>query len=76
MSRKRLKPEQIITELREAEVLLSKGLKVGAESMLVERKVLVERWRQEYNRFCPHSSQGYRLPAQEALDPPPMAQAV
>lgn len=30
---------------------------------LLEAKVLVERWRQEYNRFRPHSSLGYRPPA-------------
>ena len=33
---------------------------------LMEAKVLVEGWRQEYNRFRPHSSLGYRAPAQEA----------
>jgi len=30
---------------------------------LVEAKVLIERWRQEYNRFRPHSSLGYKPPA-------------
>ena len=34
---------------------------------LLEAKVLVERWRQEYNRFRPHSSLGYRPPAPEAV---------
>ena len=33
---------------------------------LVEAKVLIERWRQEYNRFRPHSSLGYKPPAPEA----------
>ena len=33
---------------------------------LTEAKVLIERWRQEYNRFHPHSSLGYRPPAPEA----------
>ena len=33
---------------------------------LTEAKVLVERWREEYNRFRPHSSLGYRPPAPEA----------
>jgi putative transposase len=33
---------------------------------LMEAKVLVEDWRQEYNRFRPHSSLGYKPPAPEA----------
>lgn len=39
---------------------------------LIEAKVLIERWRQEYNRFRPHSSLGYKPPAPVAktdLDP-------
>jgi len=39
---------------------------------LTEAKVLVEMWRQEYNRFRPHSSLEYRPPAPETksdLDP-------
>jgi putative transposase len=39
---------------------------------LTEAKVLVEMWRQEYNRFRPHSSLDYRPPAPETkrdLDP-------
>ena len=34
---------------------------------LGEAKVLIERWRQEYNTFRPHSALGYRPPAPEAL---------
>ena len=39
---------------------------------LTEAKVLVERWRQEYNTRRPHSSLGYRPPAPEtvAIAPP------
>ena len=33
---------------------------------LLEAKVLIERWRVEYNTFRPHSSLGYRPPAPEA----------
>jgi transposase-like protein len=49
MARKVFKPEQIINKLREAEVLLSKGLTVGE----VARKLNVTeqtyyRWRKEY----------------------------
>lgn len=34
---------------------------------MTEVQVLTERWRQEYNRFRPHSALGYRPPAPEAL---------
>ena len=34
---------------------------------LREAKVLIERWRQHYNRVRPHSSLGYRPPAPEAI---------
>jgi transposase InsO family protein len=36
---------------------------------LWEVKVLVERWRQTYNRIRPHSALGYRPPAPEAIVP-------
>ena len=29
--------------------------------------VLIERWREHYNRVCPHSALGYRPPAPEAI---------
>jgi len=34
---------------------------------LKEAKVIIERWRQEYNTVRPHSSLGYRPPAPEAI---------
>jgi len=34
---------------------------------LLEAKVLVELWRQEYNHIRPHSSLGYRSPAPEVV---------
>jgi len=34
---------------------------------LLEAKVLIERWRQEYNWIRPHSSLGYRPPAPEGV---------
>jgi len=37
---------------------------------LHEAKVLVERWRREYNQVRPHSSLDYRPPAPETVDPP------
>jgi len=36
---------------------------------LFEAKVLIERWRREYNQVRPHSSLGYRPPAPEAIYP-------
>jgi len=36
---------------------------------LKEAKVLIERWRHEYNTIRPHSSLGYRPPAPEAIFP-------
>ncbi len=35
-----------------------------------EAKVLVERWRNEYNHIRPHSALGYRPPAPETILPP------
>jgi transposase InsO family protein len=43
---------------------------------LWEAKVLVERWRQEYNQVRPHSSLGYRPPAPEAVEPLPLAMVI
>jgi transposase InsO family protein len=34
---------------------------------LVEAKVLINQWKEEYNRVRPHSSLGYRPPAPEAI---------
>ena len=36
---------------------------------LTEAKVLIERWRREYNTIRPHSSLGYRVPAPEGTLP-------
>ena len=36
---------------------------------LLEAKVLIERWRVQYNTIRPHSSLGYRPPAPESLQP-------
>ena len=39
---------------------------------LAEAKILIERWRRQYNEFRPHSSRGYRPPAPETtLSRPP-----
>ena len=36
---------------------------------LTEAKVLIERWRREYNQVRPHSALGYRPPAPETVMP-------
>jgi len=43
---------------------------------LQEAKILVERWRREYNQVRPHSSLGYRAPTPEAVNPPFLRLAV
>jgi len=59
-ARKRYTPEQIISKLREAEVLLSKGQSTGVAC----RKIGVTeqtyyRWRKEYWRIpCPRRTRG------------------
>jgi putative transposase len=42
---------------------------------LLEAKVLIERWRREYNTRRPHSSLGYQPPAPEAIQPASFASA-
>jgi putative transposase len=49
MPRKRFTPEQIITKLREAEILLSKGRKVGEVCRQLDvSENTYYRWRKEY----------------------------
>ncbi len=42
----------------------------------LEAKVLVERWREHYNRVRPHSSLGYRPPAPTTIGVPAFAGAL
>lgn len=42
---------------------------------LLEAKVLIERWRRDYNTRRPHSSLGYRPPAPETIEPRSLASA-
>jgi hypothetical protein len=44
-------------------------LNVEIFDTLLEAKVLIERWRREYNTFRPHSSLGYCPPAPAAILP-------
>ena len=36
---------------------------------LTEARILIERWRRQYNTVRPHSALGYRPPAQDAIMP-------
>ena len=40
---------------------------------LTEAKILIERWRRQYNTVRPHSALGYRPPAPEAVSPAPLS---
>ncbi len=44
-------------------------LNVEIFDTLLEAKVLIERWKREYNHVRPHSSLGYRPPAPETVIP-------
>ena len=61
MPGKRFKAEEIVNKLRQADVELARG------STVAEARVLIERWREHYNRVRPHSALGYRPPAPEAI---------
>ena len=66
MSRKRFQPEEIITKLREAEVLLAKGDTVG---QVVRRLGVTEqtyyRWRKEYGGLTVDQAKRYKAMEQE-----------
>ena len=47
--------------------LRDEGLNGEVFYNMKEAKVIIERWRQEYNTVRPHSSLGYRPPAPEAI---------
>ena len=42
---------------------------------LLEAKVIIERWRRDYNTIRPHSSLGFKPPAPEAYQPLQLANA-
>ena len=44
----------------------------GTVSVEKAAKGLIKNWRWEYNHFRPHSALGYRPPAPEAIEPPPL----
>ena len=77
MGRKRLAAEQIVTKLREIEVLQGQG-KLRDECLngeifysLREAQVVIEQWRNHYNTKRPRSALGYRPPAPVTIAPKP-----
>ena len=40
---------------------------------LTGAKILIERWRREYNTVRPHSALGYRPPAPKVISPAPLS---
>jgi len=76
MPQKQYRPEEIIEKLREAEVLLNKGINVEEVCRKIEvTKMTSYRWRREYNNVRPHSALLYRPPAPEAFEPLPVGPA-
>ena len=61
--------ETLLTEDREPYSHLDELLNMEIFDTLGEAKVLVERWRRDYNQIRPHSALAYRPPAPEAKLP-------
>jgi hypothetical protein len=61
MAKKRYTPETIIRKLREAEVLQGQGQTIA--------QVIIEHWRNHYDKKRPHSALGYRPPVPEVVLP-------
>ena len=69
MATKRHKPEEIVTKLRQVEVLVGQGsARVDAIREVRITEQTYYRWRKQYNEVRPHSSLGYRPPAPEAWE--------
>ena len=58
-------------QIEVSEQLRDELLNLERFDTLQETKVLVERWRYEYNHIRPHSALGYRPPAPETIEPMP-----
>ena len=68
MGFKRHKPGEIVSKLRQVEVLVGQG-RARADAIreiftsLREARILIEAWHRHYNTARPHSALGYRPPA-------------
>ena len=68
MAKKRFSPEQVVGKLRSYcesfnGTLRDELLNGEIFYSLNEARIVIERWRREYNEIRPHSSLGYRPPA-------------
>ena len=63
---RRLRSTEVLETL--AELFVTYGLPAHIRT-LTEAKILIERWRREYNTVRPHSALGYRPPAPAAISP-------
>ena len=63
---RRLRSTEVLKTL--AELFVTYGLPAHIRT-LTEAKILIERWRREYNTVRPHSALGYRPPAPAAISP-------
>ena len=71
MSRKRHTPEEIVSKLRQVDVLVAQGTPVAdaIRSIGVTEVIVIESWRRHYNTVRPHASLGYQQPAPEVFVP-------
>ena len=82
MANRRPKPEEIVTKLRQVEVVVGQGMKridaireigVVEQTFYRWRKQYggmgTAQWRKHYNTKRPHSALGYRPPAPETIVP-------
>src|SRR5215217_5613349 len=71
MRQKRHTPEEIISKLRQVDVLVAQGTPVAdaIRSIGVTEVVIIESWRRHYNTVRPHASLGYKPPAPEVFVP-------
>src|ERR1051325_435065 len=71
MRKKRHTPEEIVSKLRQVDVLVAQGTPVAdaVRSIGVTRPVVIESWRRHCNTVRPHASLGYRPPAPEVFGP-------
>jgi len=70
MAKKTYKPEEIVSKLRQVDVLHIQGMTIAdAIRQISVSEVTYYRWRKHYNTVRPHSALGYRPPAPETIIP-------
>src|SRR4051794_25718908 len=71
MRQKRHTPEEIVSKLRQVDVLVAQGTPVAdaIRTSGSRRSVVIESWRRHDNTVRPHASLGYKPPAPEVFVP-------